>query len=79
MVTKSYMLDRPPPPSPAKVFVNQQAIPRLIDAAGGFETLLQRMSNGARRRPGVAVISAFGCGWVLRRVVQRRRRSGSAA
>ena len=73
MVTTSYMLERPAPPSRTTAFVHQTAVPALIDAAGAMEMRLQRLSVIARRAPLVSVGAALGVGWLLYRVVGWRR------
>ncbi len=60
MVSKRYMLHDPGPPTPAKVFVDQQVIPTVIDALAGGEALLERLAGRIRAAPLLAVVVA-GC------------------
>ena len=64
MIDPGYMLAKPTRPSPAKVFLDNEVIPALIDAAGGVEAVVERIAVEVRRRPagGLAVAFLVGCG-----------------
>ena len=55
MVDKSYMLEKPPGPGPAKTFLDQVVLPFAIDLAGSGEVAIQRLSERSGIRPAVLV------------------------
>lgn len=76
MVSQSYVLEKPPPPSAAKVFFDQRVMPVAIDAAGAVEARVERLAGHARRQPIVAVSVAIGVGVLLSMLMGRARGSG---
>ncbi len=74
MVERSYMLARPAPPSAMKVFFDQSAMPRLIDAAGACEVALEQVAQRAKRAPLTCSFLAVASGWLLERAFRARRR-----
>lgn len=63
MVTQRYMLERRPPPSRGKLFLDQRVIPLAIDAAGSCEVALQRLSRRSGLNP--VVLIGIGAGLLL--------------
>ncbi len=62
MVTKGYMLDKPPPPPAWKRFVDLELVPRAANALGSVEAVLETIAVHARARPSPALAAAFGVG-----------------
>ncbi len=73
LITRNYLLKRPPPPSPVKVLVDQSVIPALIDAAASVEIQFERIAARARRAPLICVGVAFGIGWLASRALRSAR------
>ncbi len=73
MVSKTYMLDRPPRPSPLKEYFDQQVIPAALNAVAPVEAALYRVSERARARPGAALLGALVLGYGLRWIAGHRR------
>lgn len=69
MVSRSYILRKPPPRSSVMVFVNQTILPALIDTAAIAEQQLERIAVRARRAPLTSVGVACGFGWLAAQVV----------
>ena len=74
MVTKSYMLDRPPGASELKRRFDQEVIPALLNAVAPLEAALYRLSDQARARPRMALLAAFSFGALLHEAFAPRRR-----
>lgn len=73
MVTQAYMLDKPKAPGPAKRWLDQAAIPALIDAAASGEAVLERVASLTRRAPGPMLLSGCFAGLWAGRLLLRRR------
>lgn len=73
MVNSTYMLARPAPPSPPKLFLDQQVIPALIDLAGAVEAGLERVATWTRCAPVPSVAAAFTAGILFAWFAARRR------
>lgn len=63
MADRGYLLDKPAPPSPIRVFIDQKIIPAGIDAAGSAEVALSQLAIATRKRPlaGIGLALSFGC------------------
>ena len=72
MVSASYMVSKPAPPSALMRFIDQQAIPVAIDAAGSMEMALEHAAVAARKSPLAALAMAVGFGWLIAALVGRR-------
>lgn len=72
-VTRSYVLHKPSPPGPWKVYLDQDVVPKVIDAVTSVELGLERIATGARKRPAAALGAALGIGYVLGVAFRRRR------
>ncbi len=72
MVTASYMTKKAPEPGALQRFFDWRVLPVAINAAGGFEVVLSRWSERARRQPWLAAGAAVACGFLLRDLVSRR-------
>ncbi len=70
MVSKAYLLERPPPPFKAKRFMDQRVVPLLIDAAGAVEGRLEELAVAARRAPLCSFGLAVAVGFVLKRLFE---------
>jgi hypothetical protein len=70
MVSKVYLLEKPPPPSRAKRFMDQRVVPLLIDAAGAVEGRLEELAVTARRAPLCSFGLAVAMGFVLKKLVE---------
>ncbi len=66
MVSKAYLLEKPSPPSVAKLFLDQQVVPALINGVGAIEQGLERVAVAARATPLAALVVALGLGCLLR-------------
>jgi hypothetical protein len=73
MVTKNYMLKKPQGPSAPKLFLDQQVVPALIDAAGAVEGVLETIAVRSRAAPFSALGAALGTGALLSMVLLSRR------
>ncbi len=71
MVDRGYMLERRPPPSALKRFVDLSLIPVAIDAVGAVESVLEQVAVRGRRRPVATVGVAFGLGCGAAMLVNR--------
>lgn len=65
MVSRSYLLEQPGPPSALKRFFDQQVLPAVIDIAGGCEAVLEAALQRTRRYPLGVVGLACGAGCLL--------------
>ena len=74
MVTRAYLLQESPVPSPPKLFLDQKVVPFLINLAGAVEAQLEAIAVQARARPAAALAVAFASGCVLDTVLRQRRR-----
>ena len=74
MVSRTYMTAQPPPPTTLKRFLDQEAFPWAINAAGAVEGVLWRMSEAARRQPAIAVLAAIALGAAAGSARRRRLR-----
>lgn len=72
-VTRSYVLHKPSPPGPWKVYLDQDVMPKVIDAVASVELGLQRVAVGTRRRPAAALGAALGVGYLLGVALRRQR------
>ena len=73
VISRSYLLKRPPHPGPVKVLVDQSIIPAMIDAAATVELQIERIAARARRAPLLGVAAAFGVGWIASRMLRSFR------
>lgn len=76
MVTKAYMLDKPPGPSEAQRWLDQVLVPGMVNAVAPVEAALYRVSDRARRAPLTALGAALACGYLLRGLTAPRGRRG---
>jgi hypothetical protein len=71
MVGRAYLLEHPSPPGPARRWVDQRALPTVIDTVAMVEWLLEAVAQAARRRPatvlGIAASSGVLAAMLLRR------------
>ena len=74
MISRTYMVAQPPPPTTLKRFLDQEAFPWAINAAGAVESVLWRVSEAARRQPVVAVFAALALGAAASSARRRSRR-----
>ncbi len=73
MVSRAYMDKKPVfGPSKGRLFLDQQALPVLIDVAGTAEVALDRLSTAARAAPLPMFGLAFFTGALLGRLVARK-------
>jgi hypothetical protein len=75
MVTKAYVLEQPPGPSPAKRWVDQRLVPAMINGIAPVEGALNRVSQGSKRNPALALGAALACGYLLRLIFAPARRA----
>ena len=73
MVTQTYLLHEPPPPSVRQVFVHQRVVPFLINLVGAAESRLETLAVWTRAQPAAAVATSFAIGCVMATVTPRRR------
>ena len=59
MVSKSYMLEKKPPPSGLRRIIDQGVFPVAIDTAASVEMMLERVSVRTREQPVLALGTAF--------------------
>lgn len=79
MVDKSYMLEKPPGPSPAKRYLDQVVVPFAMDLAGAGEVAVQNLSQRTGVRPAVLVGGmAGGVALLVVLAVRRGRRPALA-
>jgi hypothetical protein len=71
MVSLAYLLK---PPSAIHRFVNQRALPVLIDAAGAVELQLEQVAIAARTAPLACLVVAAGAGYLARTLLGNRNR-----
>ena len=74
MVSSSYILGKSSPPSGAKRFFDQQALPVAIDAAGSVEAVVESLAKRIQGRPMGTLGLALGLGILLAVLVPRSRR-----
>lgn len=74
MVDRGYLLDKPAPPSPVMVFIDQKVIPVAIDAAGTAEVALNQMFVATRKRPFTGLGIALSLGYLAAVLLIPRRR-----
>lgn len=74
MVSQAYMVEKPSPPPPIKVFFDQKIIPVVINAVGDVEGLLERVSIGSKQAPVASLAAALGIGTLLTLCLVRSRR-----
>ena len=73
-VPKSYMLEKPPGPGKAELFLHQTVVPLAIDVAAAGEIAIQGLSRRTGVKPSVIVGSIAG-GLVLLGIALRQARS----
>lgn len=73
LVTRYYMLEKPPGPSGPKLFLDQVVVPGLANAAGAVEAGVERVVVVSRRNPLLAFGVVAGIGLAL--TLARPRRS----
>jgi hypothetical protein len=79
MIDRSYMLEKPAGPSPAKRYLDQIVVPFAMDVAGAGEVAVQNLSQRTGVRPAVLVGGmAGGVALLLVLAVRRGRRSAFA-
>ncbi len=74
MVSPTYPLHKPDSPSAVKVFLDQDVLPALINAAGEVESVMERIAVSTRANPQILLGLAFGFGAVLSFLFRRARR-----
>ena len=74
MVSAGYALDRAPPPSSFKRFVDQRALPVAIDVAGSVEAAVESAAQLVRRQPVAAVLIAAALGYAMANLLGSRSR-----
>jgi len=72
MVSRTYLLHRPAPPSSLRRIVHQRVIPAAIDTAGYAESLIEIIAARTRRQPRLALGLATAVGYVLAFLRPRR-------
>ncbi len=65
MVTRTYLLDKPPAPSPAARFVHWNVEPVVINGLGAAEARIERLAEAIRRMPLRALGVALALGMLL--------------
>ncbi len=73
MVSRAYLLHKPPRPSALTLFVNQRIMPLLIDSAASVEALVESAAVRTRQRPGMPLAVAFCAGALLSALLPRSR------
>ncbi len=76
MVGRSYLLEKPAPPSAGTRFVNQRALPAVIDGVAALEFGLNQAAIAARKNPLLALAAAAAFGGLLALLLGRRRAVG---
>ena len=71
-VGRQYMLVKPSGPSRPKLFLDQTILPLAIDAAGGCEVAVQRLSQRIGLRPAALVGAALLTGLLMISMLWRR-------
>jgi hypothetical protein len=69
---QAYMLQKSGPPSSAKMFLDRQVVPGVINTAGGIEAVLERIATATKRAPGRSLAASFVVGAALGRLLGRR-------
>ncbi len=59
-VGRDYLLNKPSPPSASKLFLDQQIVPLVVNAAGALEVALDRASVRTGIRPAAIVAGSLG-------------------
>jgi|GEM_PF-4410870 len=65
MVTRSYMLEKPPAPAAAARTLRWTIVPLIINGLGALEGQLERAAVAVRRSPTRALSAALALGLVL--------------
>ena len=73
MVTRAYLLEKPPAVSPAKAMFDERVVPAAINAAAAVEVRLESLAQSARLYPLRTLALAFGSGCVLASLTPQRR------
>lgn len=73
MVSASYLEKTPPPPSPAKRFLDQDVVPFAINVAAAMERFIAVIAQGVKRCPVPMVVIAARFGYALASGGNRRR------
>ena len=78
MADRAYLTKSAAPPSAPKLFLDQQVIPRLIDAAALAEAAVEQVADRARRTPISTCAIVLCLGWSLGFLVSENpgRRAG---
>jgi hypothetical protein len=71
MVDRSYLLDKPAPPTPARRWFDQRAMPVAIDAAGSMERALEDVAQATRRQPASVLAIAAAVGFLAATLLPR--------
>jgi hypothetical protein len=71
-ITRNYVLHKPPPPGPWKVYLDQDVMPKVINAVTSVELGVERVAIEARKRPVAALGAALGLGYMLGVALRRR-------
>ncbi|KMO29822.1 hypothetical protein VQ02_29105 [Methylobacterium variabile] len=72
LITRDYMLEKPPGPSRPKLFLDQSVVPGLANAAGAVEAGIERIVVASRRNPLLALSLVAGIGLALTMARPRR-------
>jgi hypothetical protein len=64
IIGKHYLLEKPAPPAPWKQYLDLTVLPAVIDAAGAFESVVERVAVHTRKHPltTFSLALGFGCG-----------------